>query len=178
MLDKLVQLVVEFAYLFRFVAVVHPYQRAVVLRLGRLSRVLKPGVHWLLPLRIEETLYETVTPRTTNLPVQTVTTADGVQVSIAAIVTWEVRDVAKLLLESADHQEAMLDTATGVLATSVMAVRWADLSSDEFARTLRGDIKRKARKWGIRVIDVQLTDLAKTRTMRLLTTSVAQRVAP
>lgn len=169
MLDKLVQLVTEFAYLFRVFAVVHPYQRAVVLRLGKMSRVLKPGTHWLLPFRLEETLYETVTPRTTNLPVQTVTTTDDVQVSIAAIVTWEVSDIAKLLLESAEHSEAMLDTSTGVLATSVMAVRWQDLSSDEFARTLRSDIKRKARKWGIRVIDVQLTDLAKTRTLRLLT---------
>lgn len=169
MLDKLVQLVTEFAYLFRFLAIVNPYERAVVLRLGQLARVLEPGWHFVWPMRIEETLYETVTPRTTNLPVQTVTTADDVQVSVAALVTWEVSDVAKLLLKSAEHSEAMLDTAAGVLAVGCMAVRWADLSSDEFARTLRTDIKKKARKWGIKVTDVQLTDLAKTRTVRLLT---------
>lgn len=177
MFDKLVQLVTEFTFLFRVLAIVHPYERCVVLRLGKLARVLEPGVHWLWPLRIEETLSETVTPRTTNLPVQTVTTVDDVQVSIAALVTWEVADVAKLLLEAAEHQEAMLDTATGVLASSVMAVRWADLQGDEFARTLRTDIKKKAKRWGIRVIDVQLTDLAKTQTYRVLAPHALQAVA-
>jgi regulator of protease activity HflC (stomatin/prohibitin superfamily) len=166
--DRLIQLVAEFAYLFRVWAIVHPYERVVVLRLGHFSRVLGPGRHWVWPLRIEETLSETVTPRTTNLPVQTVTTSDGVQVSVAALVTWEVSDVAKLLLESADHQEAMLDTAMGVVAQGCMSVLWSDLQGPEFARTLRSDIKRKARKWGIRVTDVQLTDLAKTRTYRVL----------
>jgi len=168
MLDKLIQLVADFAQLFFVWTIVHPYQRAVVLRLGRFSRVLGPGWHWVAPLRIEEALHETVTPRTTNLPTQTITTSDGVQISIAALVTWQVSDVRKLLLESAEHQEAMLDTAAGVLASSVMAVRWDDLASNEFARTLRTDIKKKAKKWGILVTDVQLTDLAKTRTVRLL----------
>jgi regulator of protease activity HflC (stomatin/prohibitin superfamily) len=147
---------------------VHPYQKTVVLRLGKKARVLDSGWHWIAPFHIEETLTEIVTPRTTNLPIQTVTTADDIQISIAALITWEISDVAKLLLEAAEHQEAMLDTSLGLVASSVMSVNWKDLSSDEFVRTLRSDIKRRARKWGIRVLDVQLTDLAKTRTLRLL----------
>lgn len=168
MFDKLIQLVTEFAYLFRFIAIIHPYQRAVVLRLGKEARVLGPGWHWIIPFHLEETLCETVTPRTTNLPIQTVTTADDVQVSLGALITWEVANISKLLLESAEHQEAMLDTALGVLASNAMGVNWADLSSDEFLRTVKTDIKRRAKRWGIRVLDVQLTDLAKTRTLRLL----------
>lgn len=168
MLDRLVQLVVDFAYLFRFVAIVHPYERAVVLRLGSFKRVLQPGWHWVAPLKIDETLYEVVTPRTTNLPVQTVTTADDVQVSVSAIVTWEISDVRKLVLEAAEHQEAMLDTSLGLVANAIMAVCWRDLGTDEFRRTLKRDVKQKARKWGIKVLDVQLTDIARTRTFRLL----------
>jgi regulator of protease activity HflC (stomatin/prohibitin superfamily) len=168
MFDRLIQLVTEFAFLFRFIAIVHPYQKSVVLRLGRKARVLDSGWHWVAPFHIEETLTETVTPRTTNLPIQTVTTADDIQVSVAALVTWEVKDVAKLLLEAAEHQEAMLDTSLGLVASSVMSVTWKDLASEEFVHTLKTDIKRRARKWGIRVLDVQLTDLAKTRTVRLL----------
>ena len=168
MFDKLVQLVTEFAFLFRFIAIIHPYQRAVVLRLGKKVRVLDPGWHWVAPFHIEETLSETVTPRTTNLPIQTVTTSDDIQVSVADLVTWEIADVAKLLLEAAEHQEAMLDTSLGLVASSAMSVTWKDLASDEFLRTLKSDIKKRARKWGIRVLDVQLTDLAKTRTLRLL----------
>lgn len=169
MLDKLIQLLTEFAYLLRIVTVLHEYERGVVLRLGKFHRTLAPGWHWLIPLRVEEVLTEYVTPRTTNLPVQTLTTADNVQVSVAALVTWEVSDIRKLLLEAAEHQEAMLDTSLGVVATSVMAVRWADLSSEEFARTLRSDVKKRARRYGIKVLDVQLTDLMRTRTVRLLT---------
>jgi regulator of protease activity HflC (stomatin/prohibitin superfamily) len=176
-IDKLVQLVTDFAYLFRFIAIVRDYEGAVVLRLGRYKRTLEPGWYFVAPFKVDEVLTTVVTPSTTNLPAQTVTTADDVQVSVAAIVTWEVSNVRKLLLESAEHQEAMLDTSLGLVARSVMAVTWRDLGTEEFRRTLRRDVKTKAKRWGIRVLDVQLTDIARTRTFRLLSSSPSSRGA-
>jgi regulator of protease activity HflC (stomatin/prohibitin superfamily) len=170
MLDKLLQVLYEFAYLFKIFAIVHAYEEGVVLRLGHFNRVLAPGWHWVLPLKLEEVLTATVTCHTTNLPPQTVETCDGVQISVAALVTWEVSDVRKFLLEAAEHQEAVMDATTGVLATSIMAVTKKDLHTPEFSRTLKTDVKKRARKYGVRITDVQLTDLARTRTIRLLTT--------
>lgn len=168
MFDRIFQIVSEFAHLFRVIAVCHPYERAVVLRMGRYHRTLDPGWHWVIPLRVEEVLYDTVTPRTTNLPFQTVTTADDAQVSTSAIVTWEVFDIRIFMLEAAEHQEAMLDTSLGLLARCIMTASWPELKSDAFHGVLVEGITRKAERWGIRVLDVQLSDLVKTRTFRLL----------
>jgi regulator of protease activity HflC (stomatin/prohibitin superfamily) len=167
-LDKALQFFIEFAYIFRVATVVHAYEEAVVLRLGKFHRTLEPGWHWVIPLRVEEVISTTVTCHTTNLPTQTLETSDNVQVSVAALVTWEVSDVRKFLLEAAEHQEAVFDAATGTLATLVMSLPWKDLRGTEFSRTLKTDVKKRARRYGVRITDVQLTDLARTKTIRLL----------
>ena len=169
MLDRVLQTIVEFIGFFRFCTVLRPYERGVLLRLGRFSREIGPGFLWLIPFHVDEILVDTVVPVSTNLPVQTVTTSDDVQVSISAVVTWRVGNIRKFILESANHAEIVMDASLGTIARGVASVRWQDLSGQEFQQTLVTDIRSKARKWGMKILDVQITDLAKTKTYRLLT---------
>ena len=73
MLDRLIDVLVQFIDLFRFWTVVRVYEGVVRLRLGTNPVVLAPGFHWIAPFRIDHLLVEWVVPRIHGLPPQTVT---------------------------------------------------------------------------------------------------------
>lgn len=168
MFDRIAQLAADFVHLFRFFYVLHAYERGVLLRLGVFERELGPGLHWIFPFRIDEVLSAPVTARTTNLPAQVVVTADGKTVAVKALVTWRVRNISKFLLEASEPAEALPDAALGAVAELVAGVTWEDLRGPELARTLRSEVRRRARKYGVTVDAVQLTDVAPARVLRLV----------
>jgi regulator of protease activity HflC (stomatin/prohibitin superfamily) len=169
--DKLVELLVQFIDLFYFVRVIDQYMGGVVLRLGKYHRTLGPGAHMVWPLGIERVLMQHTNPSTTKLDAQSLTTADGVAVVVSAVVTWRVSNVRKVLLECDGHEQVMLDSTTGVLAEHVTGVVWSDLVTEEFRCTITSAVAQRARKWGIKVMKVQLKDVARCRSLRLFSGS-------
>lgn len=63
MWERLAEYLSNFVHLFKFWTVVHAYERGLVLRFGVLHRELEPGLHWLAPLAVEESLQVIVTSR-------------------------------------------------------------------------------------------------------------------
>lgn len=168
MFDKLVDLFVQFLDLFKFLRVVHAYQRAVLLRRGLYVRTLGPGWHLVCPLGVDEVICENVVTDTTRTVAQSLTTSEGIGVAVSLIVTWRVSSVRKVLLEVQGKEQAMLDAATGVLARHVTGARWSDLTGQEFMRTVKTEIAERAHKWGIRVEDVAWSDLVQCSSVRVL----------
>ena len=166
MLDRVIHLVTEFAYLFRIFTVIRDYERAVVLRAGKYHRTLGPGAHWVLPLAVDEVICETVTPRTTNLPKQTLETSDGVQVTLSWIVRWRVVDIRKFLLESPEHSEIMLDSTLGAVSEVVGKYTYDELHRGRVRKVLLRRVRDNASVWGIRVQSIQLQDRARSQLLR------------
>jgi regulator of protease activity HflC (stomatin/prohibitin superfamily) len=169
--DKLVDLLVQFIDLFFFVRIVSVWEKGVVLRLGRYSRTVGPGWHLVWPFHFENLLTEHITPATTKLDAQSLTTSDGVAVEVSAVVTWRIVNVRKVLLECEGHEQVMLDSTTGVLAEHVTGVAWSDLTTEEFRRTLTTAVHARAKKWGIKILQVQLKDVTRCRSLRLFSGS-------
>lgn len=167
MFDRLVQFVQDFAHLFVFWTIVHPYEEAVHLRLGKHTRTLGPGFHFVWPLRISEVLATHVTPATEAVTAHA-HTADDIQATVTVLVTWSVSDVAQLLLASPEPHAALQEAAAGVLTGAVQGVLWSDLRNEEFRGIVLRDMKKRARKWGIKIKDVQVSELVRTKSLRLL----------
>lgn len=165
--DRLIEWLISIIDLFFFVRVVDTWEAGVVLRLGHFHRNAGPGWHFVAPFKIERLITTHTNRSTTRLDPQSLTTADGVAVVISAVVTWRVTSARKVLLECDGHQQVMLDSSTGVLAEFVTGVTWADLVTEEFRRTITSAVAQKAKKWGIKVIQVQLCDVTRCRSLRL-----------
>ncbi len=167
MFDKLVDVLLSCIDLFYFVRVVDEWEGGVVLRFGRYHRTVKPGWHFIWPFLIERLITQDMFPVPSKLDAQSLTTADGVAVVVSSVVTWKAHNVRKVLLECGGHEEALLDSVTGVLAQHVTGANWADLVTEEFRRTITTAVKERARKWGIKVLDVQMRDVARCESLRL-----------
>jgi regulator of protease activity HflC (stomatin/prohibitin superfamily) len=167
MLDRLVDLFVEFFALFQIYVFIDEYERGVVLRCGKYHRTIGPGLRWIVPFGFEQVLYDNVVPTTTNLGVQSLHTRDDKHINIQCGLLWKITDIKKILLEVEDADDVLTDAATGQLSDMVADNDWDSIRQPDFAKRLKSRIQGQAREWGIRVMRVYISDCSRTRAIRL-----------
>lgn len=168
MLKPLFDFISSFADLLIPFAVIDEYDRAVVLRLGKRNRVLGPGFHWVLPLGLEEVLSMNVVPKVIRLHPQTLDTSDGKTVTITLVVTMDISDIAKALLEVEDVDDAVVDAITGLASSFISETYYADLVSPEFSEELTEAANNQIAKYGVRILKTQMADAATFANIRLI----------
>lgn len=168
MIDRLVDLLIASLRLFQAFVVIADYERGVVLRFGRFHRTIAPGFHWIIPFRCEHVLSTNVVPETMNVGPQSLTTADGQSVTLGTVVTFEIEDAKRFLLEVEGANQVIEDAAYGAQARVVMARTWEALMQADLPNELSKEVRKRARAYGVRVIDVQVSDFTRAKTLRLM----------
>lgn len=172
MFDRLVDLIIQFAELFRFWYVLQPYEQGVLVRLGKFVRVMEPGFHWVAPLSVDVVHYESVVPTTHSLGNESITTKDGKAVSFHAVVTFQIADIEKVLLSVHDTDHALVDACRGEVARTLMAHTWDEIVQDSIYDDLTKACRKRGWRWGIEVMSVQLAGLSLARNIRLISNGV------
>jgi regulator of protease activity HflC (stomatin/prohibitin superfamily) len=170
MFDKLVDILLQFMELFKFWIVLNPYEAGVQIRLGKFKKVLEPGLHFLLPLGIDSTLHEHTVPRTHTLGDQSITTLDGKQVGFQAVITYQVNDIKKALLDVEDSDHAIQDSCAGNIAHVLAGYTWEDIQGkyDEVVDAVTKTCRSRGWKFGLEIKSVQFGTMGFVRTIRLL----------
>lgn len=167
MFDRLWDVLHEFLRLFRPAIILMPYERGLLIRLGKYIRELDSGFHWVFPFHIDTVLYENVVSRVEHISGLATVTKDGKQVSCDAIITYRISDLKKALLDVEHLHDAILDTCAGVIGTLLCGQGWDDLWSGVSVELLTTGCRKRGWKYGIEIQSVQLTGLALTKTLRL-----------
>lgn len=168
MIDRLVDLLIASLRLFQAFVVIADYERGVVLRFGRFHRAIGPGFHWIIPFRCEHVLSTNVVPETMNVGPQSLTTADGQSVTLGTVVTFEIEDAKRFLLEVEGANQVIEDAAYGAQARVVMARTWEGLMQIDLPNELAKAVRKRAKGYGVNVIDVQVSDFTLAQTLRLM----------
>lgn len=169
MFDKLIDILREcFSFFVPFV-VIRSYERGVRLRFGIARDVCEPGFHWCIPFNVDEVLHDNVAPRTYNLAPQSLTTADGRSVVVGAVITAEICDIRRALLEVENVDHAIADSCYGAVGAFVASKTWDDLRTCFRHLDLLINCRETAFIYGVEITCVQLSDLALARSIRLHT---------
>ncbi len=168
MLDRLIDLLLQWVGFFVPFVVIDQFERAVVLRWGRYHRELDPGFHWLIPFEIERAIADNVVPRTLNLGAQSLTTKDGAQVVLGVIVTARIHDIRKSLLEVENVDTAVQDSCYAEIARVVHEHTWDELQQESINDELLKACRRRAFAYGVEIMRTQASDLAKCKSLRLM----------
>jgi len=171
MFDKLIEFLRNWIEFFSFVTIVDQFERGVVLRLGVLHRQAAPGLRFFWPLKIEKVMTHPVTVDTQELGEQTLTTTDNVEVTITGVITFVVTDVEQILLHVQGEREALIDSAMGTIGVRVLRSAWAEVITEEFWNEVTKDVRRRAKKYGVDVQQVQFKDLTKSHSLRIWNTN-------
>jgi regulator of protease activity HflC (stomatin/prohibitin superfamily) len=138
------------------------WERAVVLRLGKLHAVKGPGLFILIPIFDAVTTWIDQRIRTTEVNAEQALTKDTVPVNVDAIVFWMVHDAERAALEIADYVSAVQRVAQTSLREMIGSSVLSELLSErkEADATLKDVIGSKTAEWGVTVNSVEIRDVA------------------
>ncbi len=142
------------------IRIINQYERGVVLRLGRFSRILNPGFRVIIPYLDRMTKVDI---RTTpmDIPKQEVITRDNVTVNVDAVVYFRVIDASKAVLETTNYayatstfaQTALRDVTGNFDLDEILSKR------DEISAQIREIVDAQTDKWGIDIESVKLQNI-------------------
>jgi regulator of protease activity HflC (stomatin/prohibitin superfamily) len=166
-IDRLIEFLLSIAGAFIPFTVVPEYQAGVILRFGKYVKTIEPGFHWKIPFHVDEPLVDNVVTTVHRIAGLAAVTQDGVAVAFDAVVTYRISDVRKALLEVHDVRDAVVDSCAGLIGTAMVALTWEHIVDGSAAETISAACRKRGFRYGVEIQGVQLTGVAKARTLRL-----------
>jgi len=139
------------------VKIVREYERAVVLRLGRLVGARGPGLVLVIPF-IEQMIRMDLRTITHDVPSQDVITRDNVSVKVSAVLYFRVVDPAKAVVDVQNYYQATSQLAQTTLRSVCGQVPLDSLLAerDRLNEQLQEIIDRSTEPWGVKVMLVEI----------------------
>lgn len=156
----------EFWYEFWPLRIVNDWEQGIRLYKGRTTRLLRPGLHWFIPLLGEIVIRDTTT-EVLETDLQTVTTNDGIEATFSLAV--------KLRITNLRLNYTKIHSTIGTVHNEVEGrAAWACgvLDYSDLQHCLGSDThilaREQLRKWGIDLIEVSTTTLTRATGLRIL----------
>lgn len=142
------------------IRVINQYERGIVLRLGKYSHTLSPGLRVIIPY-IDKMVKVDVRTTPMDIPKQEVITKDNVTVNVDAIVYFRVLNAEKAVLETTNYtyatstfaQTALRDVTGNFDLDEILSKR------DEISEKIREIVDVQTDKWGIDIENVKLQNI-------------------
>jgi len=143
------------------ILVANQWERAVVLRLGKLSAIRGPGLFVIVPFIDEVSSWLDQRIQTTEINAETALSKDTVPVNIDAVIFWQIHDPQRAALEITNYRQAITQVAQTSLREMVGASLLSTLLSErkQGDQLLREEIGRKTAEWGVAVLSVEIRDI-------------------
>jgi regulator of protease activity HflC (stomatin/prohibitin superfamily) len=142
--------------------VARQWEKAVVLRFGKLHALRGPGLFMIVPFIDTVTTWVDQRIQTTEFNAEQALTRDTVPTNIDAILFWQVHDAERAALEIADYRQAILRVAQTSLREMIGSSPLSALLSERKAADLqlKEEIGRKTFEWGVSAVSVEIRDVA------------------
>jgi regulator of protease activity HflC (stomatin/prohibitin superfamily) len=146
---------------FPQLALVNPDEGGVRITLGKWVKLLGPGWYFYWPI-IQSIPIITVTPQVKDARVQSVWTLDQVDLCVSLAIKYRVKDAQAALLKVQDYDQSLQNSALVACVEFIGEMDRDDLVVDG----LKIDVQ-----------DVSITDIGRTRNIRLLTNPTVTEIA-
>jgi regulator of protease activity HflC (stomatin/prohibitin superfamily) len=142
--------------------IANQWEKAVVLRFGKLHSIRGPGLFVIVPFVDTVATWIDQRIQTTNFNAEQALTRDTVPTNIDAILFWQVHDVERAALEISNYRQAILSVAQTSLREMIGSSPLSALLSERKAadQQLKEEIGRKTSEWGVSAVSVEIRDVA------------------
>jgi regulator of protease activity HflC (stomatin/prohibitin superfamily) len=152
---------------FAGLRVVQEYERSIVFRLGRFSRIAGPGLYWIIPL-FEWQRKVDIRTNTVSVEQQETITKDSVTVKVNAVLWYKIVNPAKAIISVADFrmavQQVALTSLRNIIGQHVLDEVLKE--RDNINNTLRHIVDAATEPWGIKIEMVEMKDVEIPTTMQ------------
>lgn len=146
--------------------IVEQFNEAVQLRFGKLYKHRTGGVYSKIPF--VDTVYEhAIVPTTMPLSSQSLVTRDDKNIVVKGIIKFKVSNVETFLLQVWGASEAIEDMTKAIIKKVITSHSWEDCKKLDIDNQITIKARIEAKKWGIEILQVTLTDIGLIWSVRL-----------
>ena len=140
---------------------INQYERGILFKRGKYSKVLEPGWHVIWPI-FESCKKIDIRTRAVDVPEQVAITSDNVSIKINAVIYYKVFDAGKALCEVENFQYAVGQLAQTTMRNVVGTVTLDQLLTDreKISANICEIIDKATDPWGVKVENVELKDIS------------------
>ncbi len=155
-----------------------PDQAGVRVTLGKYERVLGPGWFFIWEV-LQQIHYMTVTPQWVDLRGQSVFAKYGVNMTVSGAIRYRITDARKALLSINDVDKSLATLALGIILEYVGKREVSECTDPAgLADEILKGVREQASGWGVKVMEVKITDWGTTRNLRVIMNDSSSAVVP
>jgi regulator of protease activity HflC (stomatin/prohibitin superfamily) len=175
MFDKLVDLIINWIEQILPIVIIPSYEEGVMMRFGKFKKVISGGVYFKIPF-FDEVLRQHVVVTTISLPAQSLYTLDKQNFVVKGVIKYRISDVKVFLMEVYDAQDALSDMTMSIIKNVVISLPAEKCIDPELDNILTKKARVEAKKWGVDIQQVTLTDVAPIRSYRLINDTITNKL--
>lgn len=171
----IILVIVGIIILLNSIRQINEYERGVLFRFGKFSKILNPGWRIILPI-IDSMRKVDIRTKAVDVPEQDAITKDNVSIRINAVIYYKVFDASKVIIAVEDYRYAVSQLAQTTMRNAVGAVSLDELlvERDKISTEICKIIDDATDPWGIKVENVELKDIALPEEMKRVIAKVAE----
>jgi regulator of protease activity HflC (stomatin/prohibitin superfamily) len=141
---------------------------ALVERLGRYHRKLKPGLNFIVPFIDQIVMEDTTREQVLDIKPQNVITKDNIYLEVDAVVYWRIIDIEKSFYQIDDLQQGLNNLATTTLREVIAqnTLEETNTSRAEMNRALLDELNQTTRDWGVQILRVDIQRITPPESVR------------
>ncbi|MEY3296997.1 MAG: Modulator of FtsH protease HflC [Cyanobacteriota bacterium] len=148
-------------YLISSVRIINQGEEALVERLGRYHRKLKPGLNFIVPTLDYIRLKDSVRERILDVAKQGAITKDNVSLEVDAVVYWRILELELTYYAIEDVEKAIQELVITTLRSEIGKMEFENTfsSRDELNRALLSQLDDATEPWGVKVTRVEVQEI-------------------
>jgi regulator of protease activity HflC (stomatin/prohibitin superfamily) len=156
-----IPLMVLAVYLMFAIKIAQQWEKAVVLRMGKIRGLKGPGLFWIIPVLDSVTSWIDQRVMVTPFSAEKTLTRDTVPVNVDAVLFWVVWDAEKAALEVENYRNAIAWASQTALREVIGQMSLAEIlvGRTNMDKQLQKVIDERTTPWGITVQSVEIRDV-------------------
>jgi hypothetical protein len=148
-------------YLMFAIKIAQQWEKAVVLRMGKIRGLKGPGLFWIIPILDSVTSWIDQRVMVTPFSAEKTLTRDTVPVNVDAVLFWVVWDAEKAALEVENYRNAIAWASQTALREVIGQMSLAEIlvGRTNMDKQLQKVIDERTTPWGITVQSVEIRDV-------------------
>jgi regulator of protease activity HflC (stomatin/prohibitin superfamily) len=143
------------------VRIINQGTEALVERLGKYHRKLRPGLNFIVPVLDYIVLRDSVREQVLDVPKQGAITKNNVSLDVDAVVYWRILELELTYYAIEDVEKAIIELVTTTLRSEIGKMEFEKTfsSRDELNRALLSQLDEATEPWGVKVTRVEVQEI-------------------
>ncbi|MBF2035527.1 MAG: SPFH/Band 7/PHB domain protein [Leptolyngbyaceae cyanobacterium T60_A2020_046] len=143
------------------VRIINQGNQALVERLGRYHRKLRPGLNFVVPFLDVIVWEESMRERLLDVPPQSAITRDNVSLEVDAVVYWKILDLERTYYEIENVETAIRELVVTTLRSEIGKMEFEQTfsSRDKLNQALLDQLDEATEPWGVKVTRVEVQSI-------------------